>query len=210
MGGILASQIKSLFLTFVLLTLNGCGSTLVVRTEPSDAKVSISPLGSLEPKEIGKSPVEVTDKAIMEVIKIDPNSGTYYEIVIEKDGYDTERLIVPAARFMPMTTYVDVKMKSGSSETRLASQLVQLLMNAQKFAAKNEFERAHIEADKALAIDSNFPRAHTLKGSIFFLQQRYKESLASYEKALELDSKLEDAVRMISELKKKIGAGVGP
>lgn len=194
---------------FLLISLfaSGCGSILVVRSEPGDARVSIMQAGSRDAKEIGKTPVEITDKALSEIIKIDPNSGDYYELVVEKDGFEPERLMVPAARFVPMTTYVDVKLRSGSSEMRLASQLVQLLLNAQKFAQKGEYDRAQVELDKALDIDPKFTRAMTMRGSIYYLQSRFQEALTWYEKALSIDSKTEEAVRMISEIKKRIGQG---
>lgn len=192
---------------FILTLTSGCGSSLVVRSEPGDARVSIMQAGSRDAKEIGKTPVEITDKAISEIIKIDPNSGDYYELVIAKEGYEPEQLMVPAARFVPMTTYIDVKLRSGSSEMRLASQMVQLLLNAQKFAQKAEYERAQVELDKALEIDPKFARAMTMRGSIYYLQSRYQDALTWYEKALSVDSKTEEAVRMISEIKKRIGQG---
>lgn len=194
-------------LVFLLVGALGCGSILVVRSEPGDARVSIMQAGSRDAKEIGKTPVEITDKALSEIIKIDPNSGDYYELVVERDGFEPERLMVPAARFVPMTTYVDVKLRSGSSEMRLASQLVQLLLNAQRFAQKGEYDRAQVELDKALEIDPKFARAMTMRGSIYYLQGRFQESLTWYEKALSTDSKTEEAVRMITEIKKRIGQG---
>jgi hypothetical protein len=188
-----------------LLITVGCGSTLIVRSEPGDAKVSILQAGSRDAKAIGATPVEITDKSLQEILQIDPNSSNYYEVMIEKEGFETEKLMVPSARFVPMKTTVEVRLRPGSSEMRLASQLVQLLLNAQKFATKAEYDRAQVELDRALLIDPNFTRAMTMRGSIFFLQGRYQDSLTWYEKALALDSKLDEAVKMITQVKKKIG-----
>jgi tetratricopeptide (TPR) repeat protein len=140
----------------------------------------------------------------MEAVKFDLNSGDYFQVIVQKDGFDTETLMVPAGRFIPLKTYVDVRLISGNSEIRVAAQIVQNLLNAQKFANKGEFERAQVEIDKVLAVDPNFARALSMRGSIYYIQSRFEESLIWYEKALSVDPSLEDALIMITEVKKKI------
>ncbi len=198
--------IKPIFVVYTfIIQLGACSSKLIMKSEPSDVRVSIAVAGSSEYKVVGKTPLELKDTQLTEILKIDPAAGVYYEAILEKDGFDKERILVPAARFMPMETVIDVKMKQGQQEMRLASQIVQYLLNAQRFATNKEYERAQIEVDKVFAIDPKFTRAMTMRASIFFIQEKYEESLNWYEKAFALDDRLEDAVLMISELKKKLG-----
>jgi tetratricopeptide (TPR) repeat protein len=53
---------------------------------------------------------------------------------------------------------------------------------------KADLERADELISKALALDPNYARAHSLKGGILsFQKERLDESIAEYERALSLD-----------------------
>jgi tetratricopeptide (TPR) repeat protein len=49
------------------------------------------------------------------------------------------------------------------------------------------FERADELVSRALALDPNYARAHSLKGGILRFQKRFDESIGEYERALSLD-----------------------
>ena len=64
---------KLLFFLFLnilfILGFCGCSSKLVIKTEPADADVFIQQIDSTEAKSIGKSPIEVSDTTIENLLK---------------------------------------------------------------------------------------------------------------------------------------------
>lgn len=197
---------KSLISITVAALISGCmTSKIVVKSEPSESNVFIRPSGVEEKSPIGKTPVTMSFSELEQKIKISPSSGEFFELVVEKEGYQSERLLIPSPRMGHVETIVLAKLKSGENEGKVASRLLQHLFNAQKLANEREFERAQMELDKAFAIDEKFTRAMSLRGSIFFIQQKYDESLKWFQKALNIDPQFEDAIKMISQIKKITG-----
>lgn len=180
----------------------GCAtSKIVIKSEPSESEVYVRAVGSEEKKTIGKTPLTTSYSEIREATKIDPASGEFFELVIEKDDFQAQRLLIPAARMGHVETIVLAKLKSSESEGKTVHRLLQHLFNAQKLANDREYERAQLELDKAFAIDAKFARGMSLRGSILFIQQKYEDSLKWFQKALDTDPQFEDAVKMISQIK---------
>lgn len=200
---------KLKFFAFLLtawsLTLTACSSKLVVTSNPPDVNLFARLPGSEEKKPLGKTPYEISQTDLQSLLKVSASSAQYVELIAEKEGMKTETLSVPLARLGHLSSEVYIKMRTGVEEAKLISTLLQFLFNAQRFANAKQFERALAEIDKALAIEPEFVNAITMKGSIFFLLSNYSESLKSYEQALKLDPKNEDAVKMISSLRDKLG-----
>ncbi len=88
------------------------------------------------------------------------------------------------------------KEKEKELELRAASDIVNRLFLAQKFAIAKQFERALIEIDKILSQFPTFARALSMKGSIYLAQQNYAESIKWYDEALKSDPQMEDTVRL--------------
>ncbi len=191
----------NIVLTAILIA--GCSSKLIVRSDPTDAEVFTRSPGAQEKNPIGKTPLEISTSDLERQTKISSSSGDYFELIVEKPNFQTDRILVPASRLGSMKTVISAKLIPGAKEGSIASALVQNLFNAQTFLSHGEYERALIEVDKAIALDPNFARAYSMKGSIYFLQHNYAESLTWYEKALQKDPQIEDAIKMISFIKKK-------
>lgn len=177
-------------------------SKITVKSEPSESDVIVRAVGSEDRTPIGKTPLTISFREIQEKAKVDPSSGEFFELLIERKDHQSERFLIPSARMGHTETIVLAKLKSGETEGRLVHRLLQHLFNAQKLANEREFERAQIELDKALGLDENFTRAMSLRGSIFFVQKRYEESLKWFQKALEVDPQFDDAIKMIAQIKK--------
>lgn len=194
-----------LLITALLMTsflFGGCASKFIVKSEPTEAEVFIRNYGSDEKKSLGKTPISLSQAELQEKTKIDPSSGEFFELIVEMKDYQTERMLIPSSRLGHLETTVYSKLKSGQNESRIAQALLQHLFNAQKLANQQEFERAQIELDKALEMDESFTRAMSLRGSIYFLQKRYDESLKWFEKALSVDPKFDDSLKMITQIRK--------
>jgi tetratricopeptide (TPR) repeat protein len=88
----------------------------------------------------------------------------------------------------------------------LVTRMLRFFFNAKKFAETRQFEEAHKEIDKVIAIDSKIPQAFAMKGGIYFLQGSLDQSIANYKKVLELDPSYNEAIQMIDKIKAKSGA----
>ena len=188
----------------------GCGSTLVITSDPSDAKVYLKKPGGTDKVELGVTPLEIRTSEVQEKADIANNSNEYRELIVVKDGYGSQNLFLPPTRFTTLKTQIFAKLdKTTDSEIAKGEQMVQHLFNAQKFAHKSDFEKAHLELEKSLAISPDFVRAISMKATIYYLEGKYAESLVWYEKALQLEPEYEEAVKMISAVRSKLGQNGG-
>lgn len=188
----------------------GCGSTLVITSDPSDAKVYLKKPGGSDRVELGVTPLEIRTSEVQEKADIANNSNEYRELIVVKDGYGSQNLFLPPTRFTTLKTQIFAKLdKTPDSEVAKGEQMVQHLFNAQKFAQKTDFEKAHLELEKSLAISPDFVRAISMKATVYYLEGKYAESLVWYEKALQLEPEYEEAVKMISAVRSKLGQNGG-
>jgi tetratricopeptide (TPR) repeat protein len=194
-------------LYILVMTLAACSSTTIITSDPAEVEVYLRRPNVDEKKALGTTPLELSGTQIAEKTNIRPSSGAYYEIIAEKKGYQPQRVLVPASRFNTSKTEVHLKLRPGEDAGLQASDIVEYLFNAQKFAQMKEFERAQMEVEKALKVNKKFIRAISMRGTIYYMQGRYNDSLQWFEKALELDPKFEDAVKMIAHIRKKAKVG---
>lgn len=195
----------SIFFIF-LLGLSGCSSTTYnLRSTPEPATVFIGVQGRQNSVEMGKTPLALKYSDLTSKLALEPAGSDVLKVTFKKQDHKDYEILLPAARWT--TSSVDVKaiLEPITSESRLASQMVQDLANSQKFAQGREYEKAHIAVDRVLAIDSKMSSALYLKASINFLEKKYPESLAGFEKVLAIDPQNQDALNMINRTKKLIG-----
>jgi tetratricopeptide (TPR) repeat protein len=203
---------KIYLVTFFLLILNGCAAShFVVKSDPLQADVSFT-LPNGEKKPLGKTPLEMPMSEINNIIGNSIGNGEFFSVVIEKQGYLQQSFSIPASNFGTTVTALSVKLKEGTSpkEIRAAKDLVDHLFVAQKLALNNEHERAQIELDKILVEFPNFPRALSMRASIYYAQKNYAESLKWYEEALKADPQMEDAIKMIAKVRGIQGGARAP
>lgn len=183
----------------------GCAAKYVVKSDPEGVAVYYQAARSDNRIKLGDTPFELTEEQFTKTVSIDPHSVEYFELVFERQGFRPERLLVPGARFGAMSTTVSVAMKPSANDGNIARDLLQMIMNAQKFANEGDFQRAHSEVDRALQVDAKFARAASMKGAIYFMEKNYGDSLKWYESALQIDSQQQDVVKMISHLRRRLG-----
>lgn len=194
-------MLKMILGVFILSSL-GCSTKLKVQSEPADAEVFVSQQYSTEKKSLGKTPLEISYSELNQKSGGTPKSGEFLVLSIEAKDFEAEKILLPAAPFGATGSNVNVKLVA-SKDANQAKNILDRLHNAQKFAQSSQFERALIETDKVLEIDPKFPRALSMKGSIFYLQKKYDEALKWFEKALAADNSFEEAVKMINKIKQE-------
>ncbi len=193
------------FLVPWLALLCGCASTFKVNTDPPQADVYVQDAAG-QKKSIGKSPIEMPASAMKELVG-ETASGEFFTIVIERKDFVTERYLVPASRFGTLVTSLDVKLKAGQGpkEERAAREALDRLFLAQKLALTKQYERAQIELDRLITDFPDFPRAMSMRASVYYLQKNYPEALKWYDEALKVDPKLEEAVKMSAKVRELQG-----
>jgi tetratricopeptide (TPR) repeat protein len=201
-----------LFFILWALTLFGCSTAVVVvKSEPSDAEVSTREPRSGARKSLGKTPLRIDSENLFNLpSSLATSDGTFVELIINKEGYESGHYFVPTEALARKEVDLDIKLFPGAQEDGVARNLLEALFSAQRFAELGEFEHAQAEVDKALGMSPGFPRAYTMRGSIFYLQKRYADALKAYEQALVLDPKMEEAMRMIAQIRNLKQSGGAP
>ncbi len=186
----------------------GCGgSKFVVKSDPPQADVFFIDVGSGEKKSLGKTPLEMPTEELKNTIGGKVSEGEFFVLGIEQAGFLTEKFTIPLSTFGAMVTSLDIKLNAGdqAKEELVAKEIIDRLFVAQKFALLQQFERAHIELDKIIAVMPTFSRALSMRASIYFAQQNYAESLKWYEEALKADPQMEETVKMVSKVRELMG-----
>lgn len=198
------SEIRSMInyiILFLILSLIGCTPSITIKSEPSEANIFARVPGQTEKVSIGKSPLTFTVKELDSTLRMSPASGDFVEFIIEKDSFQTKSLMVPPSRLLTIETLIAVKLDSGNDQTKMADNLIQYIINSQKFINSKDFERAHIELDKALEVSPKFTKALFLKAQNYFLQGNYQKSLELFERANLLEPGNDDVIKMITHIR---------
>jgi tetratricopeptide (TPR) repeat protein len=192
---------------FILLCafLSGCATKILVKSDPPETVVNFVIPETQEHRPIGMTPLELTSQKIDEYTRLAPNNTGFVELVLEKEGFQTQSILIPYNRLFGHYTEVNLQMLTQRDLGGDYRQLVQYLVNAQQFINDGQFERAEAETRRALKIDSKFIFAHLLLGHSFYLRHDYVNGLKCYERALEIDPTNREAQRMITRARVSLG-----
>lgn len=187
----------------LVLHLTGCTAAFTVKSDPLQADVYVQDAKSGEKKPLGKTPLELPLSAVKQTAGEDVQAGDYVTIDVEKQGYVSEHVAIPMSRFGTLVTALNVKLKPGDNpkEMHVAKDILDHLFLAQRFAVNREYERAQAELDRILTDFPDFPRALSMRGSIYYMQKNYAESAKWYERAAKADPQMEDAVKMLAKIR---------
>jgi tetratricopeptide (TPR) repeat protein len=182
----------------------------VVAGQAVDPKTDVSTQG--QRKAIGRTPFTIPMSEFKAVLGDGVNPGQYFPLTVERPGFLPETLLVPGTRFGTYVTAINVKLRpepvnlpkdepKGKRDEKTARAIIDHLFLAQKFAITQQFERAHIELDKIINEFPTFPRALSMRASVYYAQKNWAESLKWYEEALKADPQMDDAVRMAAKIR---------
>lgn len=182
-----------------------CTSKLVLQSEPSDAEVLLSLPGQKAKMKAGKTPVELTEKQIAEILQLSPKRTDLIELSFEKKDHETKVVLLPSNRWGEISKAVKVELSPREESGTTVSRMLRHLFNARRFAESRQYDQAHAEIDRALALDSSLSPALVMKGGVYFLQGQVNEAENMYKKALEVDPNQSDAVQMLEKIRNKKG-----
>lgn len=189
-----------------LVALSGCSTAMItVTSTPPQADVFYQAPGGKEKTVIGKTPISMPVAEFKKLVGDAATSGQYFPLTVEKQGFGTETLQIPASKWGTLITSIDVKLKEGDKqkqqEEKTAKAIIEHLFLAQRYALTQQFERANIELDKILVDFPTFARALSMRASIYYAQKNFVESLKWYEEALKADPNMDDAVKMTAKIR---------
>lgn len=175
----------------------GCATsgTVVVRSEPPNAKVYYLDSESGQNALIGETPLTF--------VRSEHAKGKeVIQLRVEKDGFEPRYSAV--ASFGGETTYVDLKLASvavASAETRKAFELSRDMMTeANRLAAGKRFSEALTRVEKVIEVDPKNADAHAARGSILYLMKDPDGAKQSWTRALELNPGFESVRSSLMEL----------
>lgn len=194
------------FIIMCMWVFSGCSTTsFSVKSDPVDAQVFYIKYkdGVADKKLLGKTPLLMPMTEFKDKVGEDVNAGEFFSVAVEKDGFLTQEYRIPATKFGTSITTLDVKMKKGEQEKEhfLAKEILDHLFLAQKLALSQQYERAQLELDKVLTQYPTFARAMSMRGSIYFAQKNYAESVKWYNEAIKADPQFDEAVKMLAKVK---------
>ncbi|MCB9025292.1 MAG: hypothetical protein H6625_03170 [Bdellovibrionaceae bacterium] len=198
----------SYFIKIILFTFHfGCSTQLKIITQPEKAEVYLIKTESGEKKKIGVTPIDKKDEELKELFGSFGNPGEFVTLVIEKEDYETRKIWLPLTASGVIASEINLQLKKDdkkAEELKTAKTILDKLFLAQSFARTKQFERALIEVDKVLENFPDFARALSMKASILYAKGDFKESLDNYEKAIDQDSELKDAIEMAANVRKRL------
>ena len=184
-----------------------CSTSFKVTSNPEKASIYFYKGDQQEKVRLGETPFEKSDEELSKEFGEFGKPGELVKVSVEKENYVSQSFWLPVSNSGVVSSEVMLKLiedKKQTVEISSAEKALDQLFLAQRFALTNEFERALIEIDKVL---NNFPRlarALSMKASIYYAKGDFKESLNWYEKAIEANPQLREAVEMSALVRKKL------
>jgi tetratricopeptide (TPR) repeat protein len=203
-------KVSTIFIATLFLC--SCSTTFKVTSDPVEASVSLvtGENEKAERKLIGKTPLEMPMEEFSSKLGKDVPAGGFFKLAVSKEGFEEELLSLPASSFGTRVSDINVKLKKNSEEKakelKTAQDILNQLFLAQRFARAQQFERALIELDKILTQQPTFARALSMKGSIYFAQKNYAESIKWYEEAIKADPQMDETIKLLARARDVSGS----
>lgn len=193
---------------FLLMLLSSCASPkLVMQSDPPQAEVTVSIEGSTDKVKAGVTPFELTESQLSELLKVTPDNTQWVQLTFEKKDFQKRVVIIPTNRWGGSSRTFKIQLSPMDDPTTTVTKILKYFFNAKKFAETKQYEQAHSEVDKILALDSKMTQAMNMKAGIFFLQGNTAESRNLYKKALEIDPGSNEAIQMLEKIQNKTEGG---
>nr|HPI40704.1 hypothetical protein [Pseudobdellovibrionaceae bacterium] len=184
----------------------GCASKLSIQTDPPQADVFVSIEGKADKNKVGQTPLELTEPQLHEMLKITPETASWVEFTFVKPNFETKTVFLPSSRFGELSRTFKIKLNPNEDSSTTVTRMMRYFFNAKKFAETKQYEQAHQEIDKIVALDNKIAQAYVMKGGVYFLQNNLEDSTLNYRKALEIDPSFSEAIQMLDRIKAKSGA----
>jgi len=185
------------------LALTACASgSLRVSSSPEQADVSVIRENG-NPEKVGQTPLQIDERQLA-------GRGKYITIVISKDGYHTERFVVPTA----MTgTYLQMNAKlkevelpaTCQNQSAAIDKISRGIADVQALIRSRQLNEAQSKINSLLNDYSNVGVLYDLLGNIHYMNRNLELALTAYQKSLNIDPTNADTQRMVKKLSEIVG-----
>lgn len=180
----------------------GCGNALRVRTNPENANVYLISPKTSEKKLFGQAPLDLKTAEVSSMLHMPPSSREFLLVLVEKKDFESKQFLVPLNSLGAFDTHLDVKLNPIHLGPQNSTLVVQYLLNAQELLNAGDLSRADLEIERAIQLDPLNPWPFVMRGHILLIKKDYKNSLAAYEKSLELEPSNQEVLKRVVDVRK--------
>ena len=182
-------------MTFLLgMGLSACGSSsfLHLDSSPSQAKISVKPLGTGAFKEIGETPISLKTSQIEESL----NGSGPVTVTFTKNGYRAKEILVSDISQLTQSVKVNLEPMSSLEDPSLVNAQIEAIFEVQRLIRVKKFDEALKVISKLKADAPHLSAPYEMEGGIYYVKGQLAESLDSYRNAVRLNPKSVEAIRM--------------
>ena len=179
-----------------------CSSTSVtLNSVPEKAKVVVKPLGSGAVKELGLTPLAVKSD---EIEKAFAGSGPLL-VEFHKQGYAKRAVLVTDLATQNIDLKVTLDALSGLDDPAEMNAQIETLFEAQRLVRVRRYDEAMKLIGKIKSKVPTLSAPYELEGGVYYISRRFPEALDAYRKAVKLNPRSVEAVRMRDMLEQSLG-----
>ncbi len=182
----------------ISLAMSSCG-TLVVRSSPPEADVSIMMPGKEIAQPLGKTPYEEDIDKLEDMV----NEGTVV-IIVEKRGYTPQPFIVPNLGHGRLEIEANL-LPNLPSNYKEVNTIISHTLEAERFLIEKRTAEALKVAEKIKELNRNIVAAYEIEATAHFLDNKFKESRFAWIRALELEPNNPEGQTMLALIEQKMG-----
>jgi hypothetical protein len=182
------------YLSFPLLV-SGCFTSSVYKFQSQPNEASVYYINGTEKTLIGQTPIDYTKAALP--------SDTPFVIIFEKPGFETKEISVSPTDNSQTTVSANLKSSSdGPSDaaTKRIRDILKKVFAVQELTAKQKYVDALAALSKLEDSEPSLAEINVIKGSIYLMLNDKVEARKQWEKALKLDSSLDEIRTRIKNL----------
>lgn len=188
---------NKLILIFISLLIFSCG-TVSIKSTPPEASIGVIIPGKEDNKVLGKTPYMADLSDLDDIV----NSGPII-LVIKKKGYIPQQFIVPNLSGGKLEIEANLFPNLPTNYKEI-NHIVSLVLNAERFLLQKRFKEALNLASEIIKVNENVAAAYEIKGAVYFLQNKLKQSRFAWIRTLELDPNNPEAQTMLAKIEKKL------
>jgi len=194
---IFAASLNMLALTFV-----GCSTTYQFNTQPEGASVYYQKDGTKAL--IGTTPLEFKKSALPEDVP--------FSVLFEKTGYEPLNLVITPTDNSHTTVSATLKPGAGNGkdpESRRVRSVLSRVFKVQELVATRRYPEALSLLRDLEKDEPNLAETYVLKGSVYLMLNDSAQARKAWEKALQLDTSLDDVRVQLNKIAADAGAKSG-
>lgn len=183
----------------IFLLLSACSSSVIsLSSSPSGARISsVDQSGKIE--ELGVTPLELNSDQVFQ------GGEQFKELVITKDKYLTERVIIPKSEYSKKFRFSwklsKVQETGESFLNKDQDKLAGAIASAYSSISQKDYLRAESILNQALNEFSSVSVLYDLMGNLQYIKKDYRKAYSFYKKSAHYNPNNSETNKMIEKLK---------